>query len=112
MRSLRISALALLFTCVSFCHADTFVIRKVGYGYVGNYGANNVTVIDTSNNTVVTTVTVGTNPFAVAVDQAGQFVYVANSGSNNVSVISTDTNTVVATIPVGLSPLGLVVTPN
>ena len=85
---------------------------KTNYAYVANYTANTVSVIDTSNNTVVKTIAVGTNPFAVAVDQAGKSAYVANYGSASVSVISTSTNTVVATIPVGSTPDGVVFAPN
>ena len=69
--------------------------------YVTNYDSNNVSVIDTATNTVVATVTVGSDPFGVSENPAGTKVYVANQGSNNVSVIDTATNTVVATVPAG-----------
>ena len=39
--------------------------------YVTNRGGNNVTVIDTTNNSVVTTVPVGLEPLGVAVNPAG-----------------------------------------
>jgi len=64
---------------------------KTDYAYVANSSDNTVSVINTSNNTVVKTISVGTNPFAVAVDQAGKSAYVANYGSANVSIISTST---------------------
>jgi YVTN family beta-propeller protein len=65
-------------------------------------------VIDTASNTVVATVTVGSNPNGVAVTPDGRHAYAANSGSNtvSVSVIATATNMVVATVPVGDYPLG------
>jgi YVTN family beta-propeller protein len=71
-----------------------------------------VSVIDTATNTVVATVPVGSDPFAVAVTPDGTHVYVANNGSNNVSVIRTATNTVVKTIPVGNNPVGVAITPD
>ena len=48
-----------------------------------------VSVIATATNTVVATLTVGTDPEAATYDGANGNVYVPNSGSDNVSVIST-----------------------
>ena len=83
--------------------------------YVANGGSNNVSVIRTSDNTVVDTVDVGDAPVGVAVTPDGDFVYVANSlFTNDVSVIQTsDNNTVVDTVDVGDLPfsLGLFITP-
>ncbi|MGE7439645.1 YncE family protein, partial [Kitasatospora sp. NPDC001175] len=79
--------------------------------YVTNEGSNNVSVINTTTNTVTATITVGTNPFAVAVSPDGTTAYVTNEGSNNVSVINTTTNTVTATITVGTNPNGVAVSP-
>ncbi len=47
-----------------------------------------MSVINTSTNTVVNTVPVGTRPQGIAVSPDGSHVYVANSGSNTVSVIT------------------------
>ena len=47
---------------------------------------------------VVDTITVGSNPFGIAVTPNGQFVYVTDRGANNVYVINTSLNTVVDTI--------------
>ena len=55
--------------------------------------------------TVVATVTVGTNPYGVAYGNG--FVYVANFSGNSVSVIDASTNTVTATVTVGTSPYGV-----
>ncbi|PEQ45635.1 YncE family protein, partial [Bacillus cereus] len=79
------------------------------FAYATNSGSNNVSVIDTSTNTVVATVLVGNSPFGVAITPDGNFAYVTNSGSNNVSVIDTSTNTVVATVLVGSLPLGVAI---
>lgn len=77
--------------------------------YVANSASASVSVIQTSNNTVVDTVDVGTSPFGVAVTPNGDFVYVANDFSNNVSVIQTSSNTVIATVAVGDSPTGVAI---
>src|SRR5687767_7723555 len=59
------------------------------FAYVANAGSDNVSVIETSTNTVATTVTVGDGPIGVAITHDGAFAYVTNAGSNNVSVIET-----------------------
>jgi YVTN family beta-propeller protein len=59
------------------------------YAYVPNNASNSVSVIRTSDNTVVATVTVGTGPIGVAVTPSGAYAYVANYGSNSVSLIRT-----------------------
>src|SRR5713101_616214 len=81
--------------------------------YVTNFGSNNITVIDTSSNTVNTTINLGgvNGPFGAAVNRAGTFVYVTNQNSGSVSVIDTSNNTVTATIQVGVSPAGVAVNP-
>ena len=61
--------------------------------------------------TVVTTTTVGTDPYGVAINPAGTFAYVANYSSNTVSKINLTTDTVAATIPVGTGPHGLAINP-
>jgi YVTN family beta-propeller protein len=81
------------------------------FAYVTNDGSDNVSVIRTSDNTVVATVAVGRAPVGVAVTSDGALVYVANEFSDNVSVIRTSDNTVVATVAVGTFPVGVAVTP-
>ncbi len=68
-----------------------------------------VSVIDTTTNTVIATVTVtaavSTNdPVGVAVHPDGNTVYVTNGDDDTVTVIDTATNTEVTTIPVGDGP--------
>ncbi|MDQ5988302.1 MAG: Virginiamycin B lyase [Syntrophus sp. SKADARSKE-3] len=80
------------------------------YAYITNSGDSTVSVIDTANNTVKTTVTVGTQPLGVAVHPQGKYVYVANYASNTVSIIDVVNNhTVINTIPVGSNPYGIAV---
>ena len=78
----------------------------------GGISDNKVSVINTSTNLIVATVTVGTAPFATAVTPDGTRAYVANQLSNSVSVINTATNTVVATIAEGSVPEGVAITPD
>src|SRR5262249_12119613 len=80
--------------------------------YIADLDSNDVSVIDTSNNTVLATVPVGNSPFGVAVERAGTRVYVTNGNDDSVSVIDTFNNTVVATEGVGLGPAGVAVKPD
>jgi YVTN family beta-propeller protein len=73
--------------------------------YVGHGFSQTVNIIDTSNNQVAGTVTVGQDPINFAL--AGTGMYVANSSSNNVNIIDIRTHQVAGTISVGSSPLGL-----
>src|SRR5262249_57232572 len=82
--------------------------------YITNSGDNTVSVIDTATNTVVgSPITVGIEPWGVAVTPDGSKVYVTDLPSHHVSVIDTATNTVVRSpIPVGSQPYGVAVTPD
>jgi gliding motility-associated-like protein len=90
-----------------------------GYAYIPNFGSvatpgSTVSIINTFTNTVVGSVSVGINPFGVAVSPDGSRVYITNYSplSSSVSVINTATNTVIATIPVGIQPMGVCVSPD
>jgi len=96
MRTLKVFAFTLLLILVVLTVAQA----KTSYAYVANNSAGTVSVVNIANNTVVTTIPVGSFPYAVVVNQAGTFAYVTNSGDGTVSVIKTSTNTVVSTIPV------------
>ncbi len=82
------------------------------YLYVTDGLGNSVSVIRTSDNTVIGTILVGNNPYGVAVTPDGEYVYVANTNSHTVSVIRTSDNTVTGTIPVGDNPYGVAITPD
>ena len=73
--------------------------------YVADFGTNNTTVIDSSNNSVIKTVPVADAPTASAVNSSNGNVYVTSfEYHGNVSVINGTTNTVLKTIPVGTGP--------
>ncbi len=80
--------------------------------YVDNTNDNTVSVIQTSDNSVVgLPITVGTAPAGMAV--AGHSLYVANSADGTVTVIDTDTNTVVdGPITVGNLPATVIASPD
>src|SRR5271165_6125044 len=85
------------------------------YAYVTNASSpGSVSVINTSTNTVVKTVTfgVGKDPDGVAITPNGSDAYVANSFSRSVSVINTATNKVAAVVPVENYPDAVAITPN
>ena len=62
--------------------------------------------------TVVANITVGIEPWGVAITPNGEYVYVANFGGGAVMVIDTTTRGVTSTMYVGDSPLGIAITPN
>jgi YVTN family beta-propeller protein len=66
-------------------------------------------VIDGATN-LTTTVTAGTEPYAVAINPVTNKVYVANYGSAYVTVIDGATNTTI-TITAGISPTAVAVNP-
>ena len=70
--------------------------------YVANYGGTTVSVIQTSDNTVSATVTVGTGPHELAVSPDGAHVYVVMTTADSVKVIQTSDNTVYKTITFGI----------
>ena len=65
---------------------------------------NRVAVLDTGTNTVITTIKVGSRPFALAVSPDGSQIYVPNHDSSTVSVIDTASNSLVTDIRVKPNP--------
>ena len=95
-------------TATNGTHRLTAVARDAA----GNT-ATSTPVDVTVANAPQTTITVGTNPVAVAVTGVnGSRAYVSNYSDNTVSVIDTNTNTVIKTISVGSSPRALAASPN
>jgi len=85
----------------------------------GNVGTGTVSIIRTSDNTVIGTIPGFSGPFAIAITPNGKYAYVTNFGSNNfspvgttVSVIDLKSNTVSASIKLGTQPSGIAITPN
>jgi YVTN family beta-propeller protein len=65
---------------------------------------NLVGVLDTTSNSIVSTIPVGTRPFALAVTPDGSRLYVPNHDSGTVSVIDTATSKVTTDIKVAPNP--------
>jgi YVTN family beta-propeller protein len=80
--------------------------------YVGNYGANTVTPVNTATNAAGTAIPVGTKPFAIAITPDSKTAYVANFGSNSITPINTANNAAGSAIAVGSSPSGIAITPD
>nr|WP_245701164.1 YncE family protein [Shouchella lonarensis] len=74
--------------------------------YVPNNVSGNVSVIDTTTNTITTTFTVGSAPLKPGIDPIQQKVFVPNFGDDNVSVFDTSSIPFVSitTITVGDQP--------
>jgi len=99
---------------VGYSPEGVAVTPNGSYVYVANAYYDTVSVIQTSDNTVVgDPVSVGDFPYGVAITPNGSYVYVANGYDGTVSVIQTSDNTVVGNpISVGNGPRGIAVTPN
>jgi YVTN family beta-propeller protein len=80
--------------------------------YVTNAGNGTVSVIDTTTDTVSSTIPVGEMPWQIALSADGDEAYVADADSNAVSVIDTSTDVVSAPIPVAGDPDTLALTPD
>ena len=68
-----------------------------------------VAIIDTASNTVTGNITVGHNPFAIAVAPSGGFVYVTNRDDDTVSLIDTAADIVIDELAAGDTPEGVFV---
>src|SRR3954468_8966889 len=88
--------------------------------WVVNPGADTVTVIRTSSNTVLRTIRVGDEPQSVALDPSNRFAFVANAAGNSVSVIRIANPTptsafraqVVRRLTTGAEPWNIVASPD
>jgi 6-phosphogluconolactonase (cycloisomerase 2 family) len=90
--------------------------------YVANYGSNNISIFSIGITgggltPVGTRTSLGTGPFAIAVDPWSRFAYVANRDSGNIAVftINQSTGELIATAPpvaVGAKPVALSVDPS
>ena len=69
--------------------------QSAGLAYVTNRDRGTLTEVDLNTKKVLRTITVGTLPWGVAVDEFSGDVFVANYGSNNVSCIERRTSTVI-----------------
>jgi len=58
-------------------------------GYVSNFNANTLSVVDLAARKMIATLNIGKQPFGVVVSPDGKFVYVGNIADKNITVIAT-----------------------
>jgi YVTN family beta-propeller protein len=86
------------------------VNAATGRAYVG-LSSGLISVIDTTNDTVLTSFAVSADPRAVAVDPVLNQVYSVSLATNSLDVINGATNAIVANIPVASGVYGVAVNP-
>jgi len=82
------------------------------YIYVANRDSGTVSVIDSTNNTLLKNAVVGTEPIALEFNPSNNYIYVANVVSNSVSMIESTNNTIADTGNVSSLPLTLEFNPS
>lgn len=110
---------------VGLAPADLALSRDNRFVYVINYvdgnpGTGTMSVINTSDNSVLLNVTTGlSGPFAIAITPNDKYAYITDFGSNNfdpigttVSVVDLATYQIATTVETGIQPSGVDVTPN
>ena len=110
--AVSISAMMGIWTLSQLAYAQAKVYVANTGSPLGTQVLLSVSVIDTSNNTVVATVAAQDTPWGVAIGPDGTRAYVTNSQSSSVSVIDTANNSLVANVVVGNGPTGVAVTPD
>jgi YVTN family beta-propeller protein len=92
--------------CNSYERDTTQMTRAI----VANSGGNTVSVLDIVNNVVLSTITVGNQPVALAVSADGSAAYVANYTDGTVTQVNLNSGTVTATVAVGAQPTSVALT--
>ena len=105
------------FLCRTFLYLFLMLVIPVSFAapfaYITNIVGNSVSVIDTADNTVVTTIPVAGNPYGVATSSDGKRVYIGNYGTGKLSTIDAVNNTIIGSaVPVGTRPIGVALTPD
>ncbi|MFQ5863347.1 MAG: hypothetical protein ACE5IC_09545 [Candidatus Brocadiales bacterium] len=77
------------------------------YAYAADGDSGMVAVIDTSTDSVVTNIMVGTEPWRAYSSPDGRLMLVPNNGDETISVISTEANKVIATLRGGAGMTGI-----
>lgn len=72
-----------------------------------NQPGNQLSVIDTDSMTVRHSITVGSGPHGVVIDDSGSRAYVTNKFDDTVSVVDLPSHSLLATVPVGPGPTGV-----
>lgn len=80
--------------------------------YLVDASTGTVTVVDTLDGAVVSTIPVGTDPVSIVVKADGKAVYVADAAGRSIAVIDTATNTVRRQIALRFTPTTLAISPS
>jgi YVTN family beta-propeller protein len=78
-----------------YLNHDMYILRE------GTFPWGEVTVVNGTTNMIERSVTVGSEPYAITVDEINGYVYVANMNSDNLSVIDGSTSESVGSVQVG-----------
>ncbi len=85
------------------------------YAYVTNFGSSSngttVSVIDLSQNTVISSISGFDIPFGIAITPGGTSAYVTNNGNSTVSVLDIARNAIISSLPGFSAPMGVAITP-
>ncbi len=73
--------------------------------YITNRLSSEISILDTSSNTVVATIPIGSGPQGITIKQDSSRAYTADSDSDWISVVDLADNSVVTTIPAGDGPV-------
>lgn len=92
------------------CHWYQSDTTQYSRAIVANSGNNTVSIVDLVNDAVLSTITVGNHPVALAVSSDGSTAYVANYGDSTITKINLNTNTPLSTIAAGGQPTSVALT--
>jgi YVTN family beta-propeller protein len=90
--------------------SDRDTTLQVSRAIVTNSGDNTVSILDLVNNAVLSTVSVGNQPVALAVSSDGSTAYVANYTDSTVTRVNLNSRTATATVAVGGQPTSVALT--
>lgn len=79
---------------------------------VVNPDSNSLTLVDTATETIITEISVGWDPRAVAVDDPRGRAYVCNQGSDSVSMVDLTARRLIKEVTVGDRPVGMAISPD
>ena len=77
-----------------------------------NHGNDTVSVINSTDNSIMKTIIVGDKPRDLAINSNSNLVYIANAGHHTVSVINSTTNSLIEVIPGFDFPISINLDPN
>jgi len=92
------------------CHSYEQDTTQMARAIVANSGSNTVSILDIESNAMLSTITVGNQPVALAVTSDGSIAYVANYGDSTITKVNLNTNTPVTTMAVGGQPTAVALT--